>query len=261
MNIAINEDIHRRPFGEGAAFVLGGSGGLGRSICLTFARWGVPVAFTYHANAAAADELIREIRALGVEAQAYQLGAGDRDAVFQTLDEAARRFGGLHSVVYAGGPHFEPTFFSRIAPEVFRDWLDNDVMGCINLAQAALPHLRISRGAFVTLSTYQNNRIEVRGSISSISKSALDRVVTAIAKEEGRYGVRANAVRAGWFAVKGVSRLLEDMPGLSEEKAKAIPVGRLGLPEELGETVVFLCSRRSGFISGQHIVADGGESL
>jgi NAD(P)-dependent dehydrogenase (short-subunit alcohol dehydrogenase family) len=254
-------DIHDQPFPEGAAFILGGSGGLGRGICLAFARWGVPVAFTYHGNVQAADELSAEIRALGVEVIAYQLNAGDRDAVFQTLEKAATKFGALHSVVYAGGPSFEPTFFARIKPEVFRDWLDNDVMGCINLAQAAIPYLRNTRGAFVTLSTYQNNMVEVRGSISAISKAGLDRMVAAIAKEEGRYGVRANSVRAGWFAVKGPLQLLEDIPGLAAEKAKTIPVGRLGYPEELGETVVFLCSRRGGFISGQNIVADGGESL
>lgn len=257
----MNIDIHDNPFPDGAAFVLGGSGGLGRGICLSFARWGVPVAFTYHGNVAAANELTAELKALGVDAVAYQLNAGDRDAVFQTLEQAAKRFGALHSVVYAGGPSFEPTFFVKIKPEVFKDWLDNDVMGCINLAQAAIPYLRDTRGAFLTLSTYQNNMVEIRGSISAISKSGLDRMVAAIAKEEGRYGVRANSVRAGWFAVKGPLQLLEDIPGLEEEKKKTIPVGRLGYPEELGETVVFLCSRRGGFVSGQNIVVDGGESL
>jgi len=254
-------DIHDHPFPDGAAFVLGGSGGLGHGICLAFARWGVPVAFTYHGNVKAADELVAEIKALGVETVAYQLNAGDREAVFQTLEKAAIRFGALHSVVYAGGPNFEPTFFAKIKPETFKDWLDNDVMGCINLAQAAIPYLRNTRGAFVTLSTYQNNMVEVRGSISAISKSGLDRMVCAIAKEEGRYGVRANSVRAGWFAVKGPLQLLKDIPGLEAEKKKTIPVGRLGYPEELGETVAFLCSRRGGFITGQNIVADGGESL
>jgi 3-oxoacyl-[acyl-carrier protein] reductase len=257
----IRVDIHSQPFADGAAFVVGGSGGLGRAVCLSLARWGVPVAFTYHENASAAGELTAEIKALGSDAVAHQLNAGDRNAVFRTVEEAARHFGGVHSVVYASGPEFEPTFFSRIQPEAFKDWLENDVMGCINLAQASIPHLRLSHGAFVALSTYQNNKLELRGSISAISKSAVDRVVAAVAKEEGRYGVRANSVRAGWFAVKGPLRLLEEVPGLREEKGKAIPVGRLGYPEELGETVAFLCSRRAGFISGQNIVVDGGESL
>ena len=86
-------------------------------------------------------------------------------------------------------------------------------------------------------------------------------MVVAIAKEEGRYGVRANSIRAGWFAVEGPLRMLREIPGLEEHKRRSIPIGRLGKPEELGEAAAFLASRRAGFITGVNLTVDGGESL
>jgi NAD(P)-dependent dehydrogenase (short-subunit alcohol dehydrogenase family) len=86
-------------------------------------------------------------------------------------------------------------------------------------------------------------------------------MVKVIAKEEGRHGVRANTVRCGWIGTEGVEGLFVNMPHLREEKKKTIPLGRIGTPEEVGETVAFLSSRRAGFITGINLTADGGESL
>lgn len=248
-------------FGEGGVFVLGGSGGLGGAICHAFARAGIPVAFSYHANTDATRSLAQSLSGEGVDAASYQLDAADRDAVTRVLDEAAERMGGLHSIVYAGGPRFTPCFFGQTETETWRTWLEQDILAAINLAQAGLPYLRKSRGAFAALSTYQGNMIEIRGSVSSISKAAIDRMVAAIAKEEGRYGVRANSLRCGWITSDTNRRLFEEMPDLKRSKFRAIPLGRLGEPEEIGQAILFLCSRRAGFITGVTLTADGGESL
>ncbi|MBV9841000.1 MAG: SDR family oxidoreductase [Sphingomonadaceae bacterium] len=248
-------------FGNGGAFVLGGSGGLGSAICAAFARAGVPVALSYNSDREAAERVAAEIEATGVRATVCQLDSSDRAAIGAALDAADVAFGGLHSVVYAGGAGFTPEFFSRTEESVWQNWLKYDVMGAINLAQAALPHLRRSKGSFTSLSTYQGDMIEVRGGPSAIAKAAVDRMVAVIAKEEGRFGVRANTLRCGWIGVDGVERLFEMIPQLREEKKKTVPLGRVGYPEEVGETIVFLSSRRAGYITGQNLTADGGESL
>lgn len=248
-------------FSEGGAFVLGGSGQLGQAICRAFGRAGVPVALTWHSDRESGEGVCRDLEAEGAVARLYQLDGGDGAAVQQVLEKAARDLGGLHSVVYAGGAPFTPQFFSRTDPSVWGSWLRNDLLAAINLAQAAIPFLRDTRGSFTSLSTYQCRMIEVRGSPSVISKSAIDAMVRAIAKEEGRNGVRANSVQAGWFAVEGPLRLIREMPHLEEEKKRTIPVGRLGRPEELGEVVAFLSSREAGFVTGVNLVVDGGESL
>ena len=254
-------DVRPKDFGDGGAFVLGGSGGLGSAICLAFARAGVSVALSYHSDRDAALRTAAAVVAEGVNATVSQLDSSDRTGVAEALQAAASEFGGLHSVVYAGGAGFTPEFFSRTPESVWQNWLQYDVMGAINLAQASIPHLRATRGAFTALSTYQGEMVEIRGAPSAIAKAAVDRMVKVMAKEEGRYGLRANSLRCGWIGVEGVERLFEMMPHLRDEKRRTIPLGRVGLPEEVGETVVFLSSRRAGFITGVNLTADGGESL
>src|SRR3954464_11851446 len=97
-----------RDFGQGGAFILGGSGDLGSAICRSFARAGVSVAFSYNDNSEKAAIVARAILNEGGDAAVYQLNATDRHAVSATLDKAAQRMDGLHSIVYAGGPGFQP---------------------------------------------------------------------------------------------------------------------------------------------------------
>ena len=250
-----------KDFPAGGVFVLGGSGGLGTGICRAFARAGVPVGFSYNSSADAAERTAAEVRALGVEVLMAQVDSSDRASIVGALEKAAQAFGGLHSIVYAGGASFTPQFFSKTEESVWQDWLKYDVMGAINLAHAAIPYLRAAKGAFTSLSTYQGDMIEVRGGPSAVSKAAIDRMVKVIAKEEGRHGVRANTLRCGWIGTEGVGRLFDMMPHLVEEKKKTIPLGRVGTPDEVGEIVAFLSSGRAGFITGQNLTADGGESL
>ena len=248
-------------FGSGGVFVLGGSGDLGGAICRSFARAGVPVALSYRSDAEAAALLARGILSEGGDAAVFQLDAADRQAIGVTLQKAAQRMNGLHSIVYAAGPAFNPEFFSNTDLSTWRQWVDGDLLAAISLAQAAIPHLRKSHGAFLALTTYQANMIEVRGGVSAISKAAVDRMIAVMAKEEGRYGVRANSLRCGWVNTESNQKIFAELPNLRDEKQRSIPLGRLGQPEEIGEAVVFLCSRRAGFITGANLIADGGESL
>lgn len=244
-------------YGTGAAFILGGSGLIGGAVAAAFAQHGSPVAVTYHSNRSSAAALVATF---GADGSVHQLEAGVPGEVECALEAAVARHGGLHSVVYAGGPKFSPQYFSRMSDETWETWFANDAMACIRLARAALPHLRKSRGSFTAISTYQGVKVEIQGAASAVSKAAVDRMIAVIAKEEGRYGVRANAVRCGWIGGERTTTLMHTLD-LLEEKKKQIPLGRLGDPDEVGETVAFLASSRAGFITGQMLTLDGGETL
>lgn len=254
----MSDDWSRTPqYPQGAAFVLGGSGMLGSAACAAFARHGVPVALSYHANREAAETLANGLKA---GAAVFQVDGSKTDQVEAALAATAEKFGGLHSVVYAGGPRFKPQYFSKMTDETWEDWFANDALACIKLARSAIPHLRKARGAFTTVSTYQGLKVEIQGAASAVSKAAVDRMVAVMAKEEGRYGVRANAVRCGWIGGERTTTLMEKLD-LAAQKKKDIPLGRLGYPDEVGETIAFLSSRNGGFITGQCITLDGGEAL
>src|SRR5215218_5926855 len=97
-------------FPKGGVFVLGGSGGLGSAICTAFARAGVPVALTYNSSAEAGERTAEAVRALGVDSLAVQADSSDRTSIAAGLKAASEAFGGLHSIVYAGGASFTPQF-------------------------------------------------------------------------------------------------------------------------------------------------------
>lgn len=247
---------------SGAALVVGASGGIGAAIARTFAERGSDLLLTYRGNAAAAEELAEEIRVKhGRRAEARQLDLTDAPRVAAVVDEAAELFGGVHTVVYASGPHVPMLHLSRVTPEQYRQQLDGDAAAFFNLVHPSLPHLRAAKGSLVAVTTAATSRFPVRDGLSSCTKGAVEAVVRGIAAEEGRYGVRANCVGPGMLTDGMAARLMAngDLDDRALDVARAnIPLRRFGAAADIAEAVCFLASDRAGFISGQKLDVDGG---
>ncbi|CAM2169653.1 SDR family oxidoreductase [Paraburkholderia sacchari] len=247
-------------FDKGVAIVTGGSGGIGKAICLTLARAGSDIVLTYGRNRAAAESLAREIEALGRKVEIAPLAIENADEVVGFVDGVAERHGSIHSVVYASGPSLHMEFISEIKPEGWARVMQIDVNGCFNLVHATLPHLRQSRGAYVAVITAAVERVPSRDIQSAAPKAAIEMLMRGLAKEEGRHGVRANCVGPGWIAA-GLGQQVMDNE-LSQQTidkiVKAIPLQRVGQAEDIADATLFLLSSRAGFISGQTLAVDGG---
>jgi NAD(P)-dependent dehydrogenase (short-subunit alcohol dehydrogenase family) len=250
-------------FPEGVAVIAGGSGGLGRAASEAFARQGSNVAILYHSKDANAAATIESARALGVRAEACKLDLADSAAVVSALAGIAERFGRIHTAVYAAGPSITIANLGRIPPEEFNRVLVADVQGCFNFVHAALPHLRAKGGSAIGLTTDQLERVELRGSLSSVPKAAVDKIFEVVAKEEARYGVRAATLRAGWVDTGlGSEALTTKMSEAARNALLAgIPLGRMGEAYEIGESIAFLASRRGGYITGVSLTVNGGHHL
>jgi 3-oxoacyl-[acyl-carrier protein] reductase len=245
----------------GAALVTGGTGGLGAAVCRMLAERGSAVAFSYRANAPAAAALEVELRARGVEVAATAADLADEVAARELVRATVERFGALHTVVHAAGPHVPQLHLSKVEPSAYRAQIEGEAVAFFNLVQPALPALRESHGSIVAVTTAATRRYPVRDGLSSGTKGAVEAVVRAIAAEEGRFGVRANCVGPGMLTDGMAARLMAsgDLDDAALEVTMGnIPLRRFGDAVDIAEAVCFLASDRADFISGQMLDVDGG---
>ena len=245
----------------GTALVVGGSGGLGAATARLLAERGSNVAVTFHRNQEAGDAVVESAHGWGVRSASYPLDVSDAAQSARVIDDVVSDFGGLHTLVHAAGPHVPMVHLSRTSPQDMARQLANDPAGFFNIVQPALAHLRASGGSIVAITTAATTRFPVRDGLSSGPKGAVEALVRALAAEEGRFGVRANAVGPGMLTDGMAARLIDsgELSAKALEITRAnIPLHRFGNARDIAEAVCFLASEAAGFISGQKLDVDGG---
>lgn len=252
-------------FPEGVAVVTGGSGGIGSVICRRLAEAGADVTLTYRHNREAAEMAAEAVRAAGRKAAIAALSTEDHEAVQVFLDDTAHASGGIHTLVYASGPDIKMNHISKVSPELFRDFMLQDAVGFYNLVHHAIPHLRRSRGSIVACHTAGLRRYPARDILSIAPKAAVEAVIRGVAKEEGRYGIRANGVGVGGVEAGMHWRLREVghyTPEVLELARRNRSLRHAGTAEDVAEAVLYLASDKTAhYVTGQTINVDGGYAI
>lgn len=251
------------PEGDGVALVIGGSGGIGSAICEKLASAGSDVVLTYRNNQAAAEAVVETIRSVGRNATCIPLALENSSQVAAAIDDVVARHGRIHTVVNASGSHIAMRFIGDIGIDEFKQVMDADTNGFFNLVHAVLPHMRPRGGSFVTISTTGLLRWPAKDALSVVPKAAIDALMTGVAREEGRCGIRANTVALGLID----AGLFKKLIGVAYDDAyieaakRNSALKRLGTAEEVAEAVLFFASYRARYVTGQTLTLDGGYSL
>jgi glucose 1-dehydrogenase/3-oxoacyl-[acyl-carrier protein] reductase len=241
---------------EGRSALVTGSGiGIGEGIARELAREGARVALHYAASSEGAHAAMAEITAAGGEAVALQ---GDLRHVAdceRVVHEAADAFGGLDILVNnAGVTRAQP--FEATTEDLYDEMFDLNMKGYFFCAQTALPYLEASgRGSIINITSIHGGGGFPNHAAYAGTKGAVIGFTRSLAIELAPRGVRVNAIGPG---VVEVPRYF-NMPGYTTDFGHTLlPIGRVGLPQDIAPAVAFLAGDGAGFITGQTLYVDGG---
>ena len=256
-----------QPIAEGfpgkVAVITGGATGLGRAICLEFARLGCDVAFCYVSlpgRDVSEQALLTEttISSFGVKVHAARCDVRDALQVERFISDTRSRLGGLHFLINNAGIAHDGALW-RMSDESWREVMDTNVTGAFNCIRATAPHMRNQHfGKIVSVSDHQAHRPGFGVANYAASKAALEGLTRAAAMELGSANINVNAVAPGFIRTERMAMLPQEV---TERAQKHSVLGRLAEPEDVTHVISFLCSDSARHVTGQTLVVDGGLSL
>ena len=234
------------------AIVTGGGSGMGRATSLRLARDGYRVVVA-EIEAERAASVAAEI---GEAAIPFAVDVSQADGVEALVAAALEHFGRLDAMVAnAGVPHGAP--FLELDESTWERVLAVNLKGVFLCGQAAARAMVSAGrpGAIVNVASTYAEVTEGGASAYSASKGGVRMLTKSMALELGPHGIRVNAVGPGWIRT-GMNPL--DDPAQVAELEPTIPLGRVGLPEDVADVIAFLASEDARYISGQTLFVDGG---
>jgi 3-oxoacyl-[acyl-carrier protein] reductase len=239
------------------AIVTGATRGIGRAIAETFAREGVDVAICARKQDEIA-EAVKALRAKGVKAIGGVVDIADGEKLKAWIASAAEELGGLDMLVSNAS-----ALANGNSAEKWRAALDIDILGAVHASEAAMPYLEKSAtakgDASITLISSVSAAEARAPSSYGAMKAAQIHLVKGLAFESAPKHVRVNAVSPGTVYFKGGvwGNVEESNPKFFASMIKANPLGRMGVPQDIANSVVFLASPASSFTTGANLVVDG----
>ncbi|WP_375418980.1 SDR family oxidoreductase [uncultured Hymenobacter sp.] len=247
------------------ALLTGGSRGLGKSMAQHLAKKGLDVILTYHSQQAEAAGVVGEITALGRKAVALQLDTSTVngfDAFFEQVKTALRDTFGTAKFDFlinnVGTGLYAP--FAETTEEQFDQALTIHFKGSFFLTQKALPLLN-DGGGIVNISSGLTRIINPSSSAYASMKAAMEVLTKYQAKELGSRRIQVNIVAPGAIETDFGGGRTRDNKQINAHLASLTALGRVGLPEDIGPVVAFLCTDEARWINAQRLEASGGMSI
>jgi NAD(P)-dependent dehydrogenase (short-subunit alcohol dehydrogenase family) len=248
-------------FEGSVALVTGASSGIGRACARALAGEGARVALAGRRRDRL-DEVARAITGAGGEALVLTGDVRDPAVATAWVRGTLERFGALHGLVNAAGVLAPGSAFGTEQAEWDRV-MDSNVRSLVLLTRAAADALIAARGTVVNISSVGGLRPYPNLAAYCVSKAAVDMYTRCAALDFAPHGVRVNAVNPGVVVTElhTVTHAVADYPAFLERGKTTHPLGRVGTPEEVAATVLFLMSADAGWVTGVTFSIDGGRAL
>lgn len=246
------------------AIITGAGAGIGRATALRFVEEGARV-WVVDQNAADGEETVALLRKAGGDAHFAQADVSDRSAVEQVVSNAMETLGSLQVLVNNAAAFV----FGKIEDVTAEDWqkvLGVNIIGYANMVQAVLPHLRANGGGSIVNIASQSSFIAQPAFVPyNTSKGGVMQLTRCLALDLAPENIRVNGICPGSIFTQASANHMKYI-GVSIEEGRKLfgqdsPMKRMGEPVEIANGVLFLASDEASFVTGAHLVIDGGATL
>lgn len=239
---------------EKLAFVTGGSRGIGRACALSLAKEGYDVVINYAGNEQAANKTVEEIKALGVESEAYKFDISDNNAAAEAVAKIVEKYGRIDVLVNNAGITRDGLFL-RMNKDNWDAVINTNLTGAYNVTQPVVKVMVKQRsGAIVNMASIVGIYGNAGQANYAAAKAGLIGFTKSLAKELASRNIRVNAVAPG-FVQTDMTKDLD-----SEKISEHIPLKRLGTADDIADAVKFLATGTS-YVTGQVLQVDGGLTI
>src|ERR1700688_3188618 len=239
--------------------ITGALTGVGRATALAFAQEGSRIVISGRREEEG-EKLVAELRKLGAEAEFIRSDVRQDEDLRSLVDKTVARFGRLDAAVNCAGTEGKRGWVTEQTAEIYAATFDTNVLGTL-LSMKHEMRVMLNQGSvnIVNVSSTYGRTGAAGASVYAASKHAVEGLTKSAALEAAASGVRINLVAPGPID----TGMLDRFTGTPDKKAglaATVPLNRVGRPEEIAQTIVFLASDRASFITGASYLVDGGKT-
>jgi 3-oxoacyl-[acyl-carrier protein] reductase len=249
--------VQERELSDRVAVVTGASRGIGRAVAVALAAQGAKVIVNFQNNEAAAGDTVATIRGADGEAKAMRFDVADAVAVETAMKEVSSLFGGIHILVNNAGVAVNALTLGAEDAD-FRRAIDVNLGGTFNCTRAALRQLMRAPGGgrIINITSVVGETGSAGQGPYAAAKAGIVGFTKSWAREYASRGLTVNAVSPGVIATDMTA--VDMSAARKDDLLKTIPLGRIGMPEDIAHAVVFLAGPKAGYITGQVVRVNGG---